>query len=122
MRISDWSSDVCSSDLKVDGNAILQQRNAPHMITAADAGAANRKAHLLPKTRLRITPGEQASASRSATATLSLKEPALTNSTPPGSLSLSERASSFTIWPVPMMAGSPPAPACRAVQGMAEKT
>src|SRR3546814_1544089 len=109
MRISDWSSDVCSSDLtwrgaacgchginrstqrraahaerigaaiyfdplehlrvkflevaivvrKVDGNAILQQRNAPHMITAADAGAANRKAHLLPKTRLRINAGRE---------------------------------------------------------------
>src|SRR3546814_10958485 len=44
---------------KVDGNAILQQRNAPHMITAADAGAANRKAHLLPKTRLRINAGRE---------------------------------------------------------------
>src|SRR3546814_2526157 len=37
----------------------LQLRNAPHMITAADAGAANRKAHLLPKTRLRINAGRE---------------------------------------------------------------
>src|SRR3546814_14323632 len=41
----------------VDGNAILQQRNAPHMINAADAGAANRRAHLMPKPRTRLDAG-----------------------------------------------------------------
>src|SRR3546814_6730033 len=63
MRISDWSSDVCSSDLS-----------------------------------------------------------ALTTSTPPGRFSISERASSVALWAVTMMDGSPPASACAAVKGMAERT
>src|SRR3546814_12751890 len=29
VRISDWSSDVCSSDLAVDMNAVFSQRDAP---------------------------------------------------------------------------------------------
>src|SRR3546814_6931037 len=65
------------------------------------------------------TPGEKASASRSDTATLSLKESALTTSTPPGRFSISERASSVALWAVTMMDGSPPASACAAVKGMA---
>src|SRR3546814_15404965 len=41
MRISDWSSDVCSSDLTIDSNLSVAatDRNVPHPVLAEAIGA-----------------------------------------------------------------------------------
>src|SRR3546814_2437460 len=56
MRISDWSSDVCSSDLDVDQNLLCHPKQLLSTITASSPTALPAR-HQLPLSRLRERDG-----------------------------------------------------------------
>src|SRR3546814_13833641 len=70
VRISDWSSDVCSSDLAGAVLADLARRGGARRLRPPPAGAARRPARHLPRARLdlRLPPPRPAAAGGAAAA------------------------------------------------------